>query len=837
MIEKITKSIFGKKERKSAALSKLPQRIVDEGFIPYVCHYDPHTILTKDGELLQIVRITGFGDSNSASEIDSLRDKIRESIGEKAKKTNVAFWFTTLRRKKNITPPGKFEEGLAKRFNNAWAKKNDLRNQYVNELYVTFIIEGLDTSITNVASALKSFSFGATKKMHKNYLHKSHEELGGIVDNFLRDIEQYGAKKLGVIDWEGVLYSEPMRFFGKIINLHEERYPLVMNDISTDLSSHIVAFGERVLEVVGHHNKNYAAVLSLKEYSEVSTEHLDHILQLPFEFIITQSFDFCVNEKELNQYKHNDYILKVSKDEELRDITGLSSMTSEEKDNFETDYTKSQTSAMLIASSKEELEKDLEETLIHFHDLGLVVVREDIFMEHCFWSQLPANFSFLRRQKVVETDLIGGFAALHSYPCGSMAGNHWGSSVAVLNTVINTHYYFNFHLYNSGHTLILGPHNSGKTVLTNFLLAQAQRFNPKLLVVDTTGKSECFVKCLDGKYYDFYLKNNKLPLNPIKDIGDTNKLSDFVKSLLVGSNIDKEEIEHIIAICETIISSNITSLEESITKFDTPTTPSIYQELSKWVSDEKLKNTFTKEDSFDISHKIIGLNLVDIYDEKVIFRSVMCDLLNKIENSLNDEPFIVVFDNIFKALTSGIMAKKFEKFLELAAKKNCVVIIKCDDATTILKCKTHQNIHKNLANIIYMPDEDLDRECMEAINANEEEFKIIKMMGQGKQPNFLLKHGDDSIIFDFDLNPLTEYIDIFSNSELTLTILNNFIKEASVTDKEKKQDVMVSQLLPKFIEELKNVEKQRIADYEKQLKKERDEQRRIIREKMGGADD
>lgn len=832
MIEKLAKLVFGKKKRKSLDIDETSKYKIDEGFIPYVCHYDKHTIITKNGELLQIVRVTGFGDSSSASEINSLRDKIRESINEKATKTNIAFWFTTLRRKKDITPPGTFDDGLAKEFNKDWSKKNDLKNQYVNELYVTFIIEGADTSVTNLSSALKSFSFGSTKKKHKKYLEQTHKELDKIASDFLTDIEQYGAKKLGILNWEGVLYSEPMRFFGKIINLYEERYPLAMNDISLDLASHLIAFGEREMEVVGHHNKNYATMLSLKEYSEVSTENLDHILQLPFEFIITQSYDFCVNEKELDTYKHNDYILSVSGDEEFRDISGLSSMVSEDKGDLETDYTKTQTTIALIAHSKEDLHKDLEETLEHFHDLGLMVIREDIFMEHCFWSQLPANFSFLRRQKITETDLIGGFAALHSYPSGSMAGNHWGSAAAVLKTVLDTPYYFNFHLHNSGHTLITGPNNSGKTILTNFFLAQAQRFNTKVFMVDTTGKSECFIKCLDGKYHDFSTTDNsKLPLNPIKTITDTDTLSYFIKSLIAYSKIDQKELENIAPICEKIIVAKPTNLGDAIKKFDDKSTPNIHKELKKWIDDDTLNKVFANTSNFDSSNKIQGINLSEIYDNKPVFNAVICDLLNKVENLFDDNPFIVVLDDIWECLDNSSMALRFEKFLKLAAKKNCVVIAKSGETSSLIKCKNLENILSQITNSIYMPDDAITPNCAKPLGLNDEEFSIIQMMGQSKQNNFLLKNDDDSIIFDFNLEPMLEYIDIFSNSALTLSVLNKII-DSKKSDKE----IKVSTLLPEFIKDLKNIEEQRITEALKEEKAIRDEQRRILKEKMGKDD-
>ena len=72
----------------------------------------------------------------------------------------------------------------------------------------------------------------------------------------------------------------------------------------------------------------------------------------------------------------------------------------------------------------------------------------------------------------------------------------------------------------------------------------------------------------------------------------------------------------------------------------------------------------------------------------------------------------------------------------------------------------------------------------------------------------MLKAADESIIFDFDLHPLTQYIDIFSNSALTLDIFNQIV-ESKKDNKNKDQNLKISTLLPEFILELKKIEKER----------------------------
>jgi type IV secretion system protein VirB4 len=285
---------------------KLTAQKPDEDFIPYVCHYDPNTILTKNGELLQVIRITGFSGGSVISDLISLRDALRDSIKNNIETDNFAFWFSTIRRQKDITlqtdPENSFQDPFSKKFNDEWIEKNQWNKCYVNELYITVVIEGIDTSIGNFNSLIRSFSSFATKSLHKSFLQESHKKLSTVVNKILGEIEEYGAKLLGLKEWDGVIYSEPMRFFGKITNLYEERYPLLANDIASDLANHKIAFGAREIEVLGENNNNFAAIFSLKEYFEVSIRAIERVMQLPFEFMITQSFDFSSSKKDLESF-------------------------------------------------------------------------------------------------------------------------------------------------------------------------------------------------------------------------------------------------------------------------------------------------------------------------------------------------------------------------------------------------------------------------------------------------------------------------------------------------------------------------------------------------------
>lgn len=831
MINALIEQILKKSQK---APNKLVAKTPDEDFLPYVCHYDPTTILTKNGELLKIIRITGFSSSTVTSEIISLRETVRDAIKDHVKDNRVAFWFTTIRRKKNISPKGSFDDFFSQEMNEAWVEENKWDDQFVNELYITVIVEGIDTSIVNMASFWRSFSYFATKSLHRNFLSKAHEKLLSITKNIVSETEGYGAKLLGILEWEGVLYSEPMRFFGKISNLCEGRYPLVANDISSDLSSDKIAFGNRELEVISGKDKHYASMLSIKEYFETSTVALDRILQLPFEFIITQSFDFAFTKKELDSYEYQNYILKVSGDEDFRQLSGIADFT-ESNNGLETDYGKLQTTIMVISRDREMMEQDVKSLLQRFNELGFVAIREDIFMEHCFWSQLPANFRYLRRQKLINTGRIAGFAALHNYPSGSIAGNKWGPAVTVLNTIINTPYFFNFHDHDLGHTLILGPQSSGKTVLLNFLLSQSRKSKPKIFHFDFDNSSKCFISSLKGQYYSFSQDENFyeefLRINPLsltKDEENQKFLNRFFTGLLTVDDVPETEIESIPQVVERIFASNIDNLSSAIEAFNSPETKNVYIKLKAISAD--LNKAFSAEKEVDWSSQTMAFNLSEISDNKILLASVTHYLLYKIESMLDGTPTIIALNDAWKILDDPIKSPRLNDFLNRMKEKNCVVIFVERDFDHISNSDISTVIQRNLATEIFLPNSEVHKCYKDVFGLNEEGGNILQVMNN-EERHFLFRHAEDSVIFALDLNPMLEFLRILSADELTIAAMEEVIASRSeINDKSSNIDPKI--WLPQLFEVLKEIEKDVIAEEKERLKEERAEIRRKFKASM-----
>lgn len=798
-MDKIFESLLKKVKTQNSKrpIAKKP----DEDFIPYVCHYDPSTILTKNGELLQVIRIDGFGKNSAIAELISLRDAVRDAVIDHIKDNKFALWFNIIRRKKSVVPSGNFTDFLSQKLDKIWTEENRWNEQYINELYITIITEGLDSSIINFQSFLRSLSYSGTKSAHETFLKSSHKKLSEVSEKIFKDLREYGAKMLGIKEWEGVLYSEPMRFFGKIVNLYEERYPLSVNDMSNDLASHKIAFGDRDLEVFGYDNKNFATVLSLKEYFEISSELLERILNLPFEFVITQSFDFSYSKKDLNKYEYQNYVLQVSGDEDLRQISGIANFL-ESKSDSKTDYGKLQTTIMLISQNQEELEKDVKLAFEQFGYLGLPLIREDIFSQHCFWAQLPGNFRYLRRQKIINTHRIAGFASLNSLPSGLITGNHWGPAVTVLKTILNQPYFFNFHNGDLGHSLIIGPENSGKTTLLNFLLTQARRFDNRIFYFDLNNKAKCFIKAIAGNYYQVLNDENDsefLRLNPLyleKNQENKNFLIEFFNSLIAFAKepIDQIEINLIPEVIEEIFSAEINNFAEAAEFFNKTETAGIYKILKVW-NGEKLKNIFGSDLEIDWSKKVMAFDLTKILTQKPILIPVVNYLMFRVQQSLDGSPSIIIFNDAWNLLDNAVIAPKIDKFLQEMQQKNCVVIFASKSNELFESGNLSEKIKHSISAKIFMPDKNPHNIYTDIFGLNEEELNILTMMEE-EECHFFFKHGDDSVISSLNLNNHPEMLEIFSAEESTILAMEEVINSHISADE--KEILQPAVWLPEF---------------------------------------
>ena len=239
----------------------------------------------------------------------------------------------------------------------------------------------------------------ADRRYREAYLQGSFAKLDKVAEDMAKTLASFGAKRLGVVDRDGAFYSEPSEFLSKIINLTDEPVLLPDVDLSTYLTTQEITFGFNAMEVRSQAGaRRFGAILTFKDYKELTPEHLDRLMQLPIEFIITQCADFINSKEALKMYREQEDILRLSGAKELAAASGLNDIL-ESGTGSAIDYGEQQLSIFLLADDLRTLERYVHRGVSALQSLGILTVREDIRFEECYWSQLPGNFEFLKRLK------------------------------------------------------------------------------------------------------------------------------------------------------------------------------------------------------------------------------------------------------------------------------------------------------------------------------------------------------------------------------------------------------------------------------------------------------
>jgi type IV secretion system protein VirB4 len=93
--------------------------------------------------------------------------------------------------------------------------------------------------------------------------------------------------------------------------------------------------------------------------------------------------------------------------------------------------------------------------------------------------------------------------------------------LAVLETENATPYFLNLHNGEVPHTLILGMTGSGKSYFCNFVLQNAQKYNPLTFIFDIGGSFQSLTTIFGGSYLNVGQESRDFAINPFSFVSAT----------------------------------------------------------------------------------------------------------------------------------------------------------------------------------------------------------------------------------------------------------------------------------------------------------------------------
>ncbi len=764
---------------------KIASREVKESnFIPYSCHYDQQTILTKSGDLLQVLKIEGLPFETADPQWLAFQKDLRNILFKSVGKSQYALYVHTIRRKQNIYPKGDFPHGFAHDLNEAWKSKQEDLELYVNDLYLTIVQKPKLEGIAGMKGWIEALSRKRNQSQQETALRLAHKELQSITNRFLTNLKDYGTRLLGVIEKGHILYSEPAQFFYYLINLEERPVLFPAMDLSHYLPCKRLLFGKDAVEVRGIRESKLAAILSVKEYSdETHTGILDSFLEIPAEFILTQSFLFTDRQVALNKIQTQQRKMVQTEDLALSQIEQIDQAL-DDTTSGRIGFGYHHLTVLVTGENQKKLDQALADAEAAFLNAGIIAVREDLNLQPCFWAQLPANFQYIARSSLISTANFASFASLHNYPCGKLNNNHWGSAVTLLETISGTPYFFNFHLRDVGHTTIIGPTGTGKSVLLNFLLTQCFKYQCKIFFFDKDRGGEIFIRAMNGSHSTLGLSQSS-GFNPLQ-LPDTPEnrvfLTEWLQLLLTAYNepFDSEDLTRINEAIDGSykLDSENRTLENIAPFLGLKTAGSLAARLEMWYGKGNRANIFgNKEDVLKFDRNFFGFEMGEILEDKVSLPSVLSYLFHRINLELKGQPTIIVLEEGWKLLDNPYFAPKIKDWLQTLRKKNAMVIFLTPNIEAAIHSSIGDTLVQQSATSIFLPNHKATVEgYCQAFKLTEREYELIRTM-HPESRCFLIKHGQDSVIARLDLSGLEDFIRVLSGTAKNVTILDEVRRE------------------------------------------------------------
>ena len=751
--------------------------------LPYARHVDDYTIETRDGMLLQFVHLAGLPFETADSEEINYRKLLREGALRSLANSRFALYHHIVRREVAPELQGEFADEFSRALDAAWRKRLAAKKLYVNDLYITIVRRPLQGRVGTLEGLMRVLG-GRSAEQAAGQQGVELRELNAAREGLLATLAPYGARALKVYDTKKGPCSEPLEFLSSLYNGEMRPVLLPRADLGRYLPYRRISFGAETVELSrsGGTQRSFAAILSIKEYPpQTAAGMLDDLLRLPCELTVSQSFGFIDRQASLGRMNLALRRMRSADDEAISLRQGLT----DAKDDVAAGraaFGEHHLTVTVWAATPAALNEAVAEAQSAFTDMGIIAVREDVNLEAAYWAQFPGNFKDIARRAVISTANFAGFASGHNFPVGQSAANHWGPSLTVLETTSAGPYHFNFHNNDLGNFTLIGPSGSGKTVVLGFLLAQARKYDPRIVFFDKDRGAEIFLRAIGGRY-DAIRPGQPTGFNPLAmEDSPANRafLTDWSMRLVTqpGETLAPDDVARI----REAVNANFDQqpayrrlryFAELFRGDKRPHSTDLASRLKPWWGEGENAWAFDNAtDELDLDARTIGFDMTQVLDTPALRTPVMMYLFHRVEQRLDDEPTLIVIDEGWKALDDDVFVGRIKDWEKTIRKRNGLIGFATQSAQDALESRIASAIVEQAATQIFMANPKAQaRDYMEGFGLTEHEFNLIKGLPDTSRC-FLIKHSTDSVVVRLNLAGEPDILTVLSGRERTVRLLD-----------------------------------------------------------------
>lgn len=782
--------------------------------IPYSVHLTPTVIQTENREYLTVLRLSGASfESADDEQLNNWSKRLNRLLLSIASQ-NVSLWQHIIRRPENTYPDGEFAPGFAADLNAQYAARMSGEKLMLNELYLTVIYRPQPSRIGK--ALLKLVSTGDKDALARER-EESIEALSKIVAELESSLNRYDAERLGIYRHNGILCSEPAAFFGFLVNAEWQHIALAQAPLASLIPSTRPFFGSEAVEIRHATETSYAAVLGINAYpSDTRSTMLNHLLSAPYAFVLTQSFSFLQQDASRG-------MLKRSRNRMLNAGDDAKSQIAEIEDGLDDIVSRRivmgnhHFSLLVKAKNLRALTDNVALARTALSEAGIVAAREDLALAAAFWAQLPANYKFRPRIAAINSKNMCGFMPFHNFPAGRRSNNHWGSALTMFKTSAGTPYYFSFHAADPtdpeggskrdvGHSLVIGPTGSGKTVWIAFNVCMMAKQGVTSILFTKDRDTEIVIRALGGEFYPIK-PGTPTGWNPFwldaSDADTVPYLNRLVRRLVTRPRLVESGIEIDSTPLTTTEENEIAAAIDFVMRMDrqyrrlgrvldrlTKGAGSVYERLAAWCYSREAGRpdganawvfdnvTDTLMDNFG-TVKTMGFDMTSFLDIPELRTPINMHLFHLVGKLIDGRRLALFIAEFWKALGDKQFAYFAKDQLKTIRKNNGFVVLDSQSASDALQHEIGRTlIEQTPTKILFpAPDAKLEEYTDGGLNLSEREYNLIKQDIPEGSRRFLIRQGHHSVVAQLDLKGLDAELAVLSSRRANIDHVQTLIAE------------------------------------------------------------
>lgn len=752
-------------------------------YLPFAGHIGPWAVLLDSGALMAMGHLPGISFELADHGARNARLRLLNTVYRNIADDNVAI-HTHLIRHRDADPeaPRCFRSDFGAALDSAYHQIVLQDRLYRNDYFITLIISprgplgsGFATRVSKFRNKTPSVAEGLARELEDQWL---------ILANGL---EGFNLRRLGVYERDGIMFSEIAEALRLIITLRHLRVPIVSGHLGDSIYTDRVICGQRGIEIRAPDKSLFGTIFSFREYpAKTRPGMLNTLLSAPFPLVLSQSFAFVTRAQAQDKLSLKSAQMVGAQDKAVSQIAGLEEAADALASN-EFVMGAHHLSLAVYGDSLEEVEDRAGRARGRLADSGAVVVEERLGLEAAFWSQLPGNVEWRTRPGTINSRNFAGLSSFDNFPAGAARG-HWGRAIARFRTNGGTAYDYVPHVADVAMTILFGPIGSGKTALLMFLLAMFEQsmieqnaqsgLRGSVVFFDKDRGGELLVRASGGTYLELR-RGQASGMAPLRGLKNTEADRDFLRGWIIAlvqsdgkgslSPDEEKRLERAISrqLSMPVELRSLAGLREYLGHSDAM---GLGPRLEKWCRGNALGWAFDGDaDDVQIDEAITGLDMTQLLEHEEVCAPAGAYLLYRVTQILDGRRVVLSIDEFRFYLKNPQFATVVDNLLLTVRKSNGAVFLSLQMPEHILESPLGPSIVASCQTKIMFASPTADRNIyIDGLKCTEGEYRAVREdMLIGKR-RFLLKREQGSVICEFDLAGMREYVAVLSGRANTV---------------------------------------------------------------------